>query len=157
MKLRTKVNWNDAFISYCTPTLDGQNKSYADIAYEYDVSLRAVERFGSKDTWVERRCEVGISKKSKYLAKRYDISVVVYNELLKTWLLMLEHARKTIEDALEGQEKLNPHDFATLSRALATITDQTRKFFPEPKVPTPKESVNITDDDVAQFNRFLGI
>lgn len=156
MKSRTKVDWNDAFVSYCTPTLDGQYKSYADIAYEYSVSLRAVERWGSRDMWYERRCEVGISKKTICLNERCQETSKLYDYLLDTWMMLVHYVRSKMIKVLEEDETMTPSQFAQLARGFATVTDQVLKLTPKPQEIKSNLAEEITDEDIRLFNRFLG-
>jgi hypothetical protein len=156
MKARTKVDWNEACVSYCTPTLDGQYKSYADIAFEYSVSLRAVERRGSRDMWYERRCEVGISKKTKCLDQRYQETTLLYDYLLDTWLMMVQDVRRKMIRALEDTETMTPRQYAQLSKGFAIVTDQILKLTPKPQEIKNNLAEEITDEDIRLFNRFLG-
>jgi len=157
MKTRNKPNWNEAFVSYCTPTLGGRNKSYGDIAIEFDTCVRTVERVGSRERWFERRCEVGVSKISKYLQERYDISVLIYNTLFRQWIAVLNSYDKLIENSLYGDTKMTPRDMLQFTKGLSVVTDQLLNLIPKPSYPDYEAlKTTVTPEDEELLNKFIG-
>lgn len=158
MKIRKHIDWNTAFISYCTPFSTGKYKSYTDIAKELGVTVRTVERQGSIERWVQRRCEVGISKTSKYLRKHEEVSIEIYKELKVLWILMLKIYRDHIY-VIALRETTNPcsiKDLLYVSRGLAILTDQTLKLFP--KINENQKHTAPKDSEIFEpIDTFLGI
>ncbi len=138
-----KINWNKAYSWY----IEDYTRSYSDVAREFKVTKRAVERKatkvlpdGSKNTWAMRRRLLG-ENAEKMTEQDYKKSVPARNEqhLLQYRNLQVVISTRIAMLAQEGKEYINPEngqriripsfdasELAGLARALKTAIDGER-------------------------------
>lgn len=138
-----KVNWNKAYAWF----IEDATRSYSDVAKEFNVTKRAVERQaskvspdGSKTTWAMRRRLLG-EKAEKKTEQDYKKSAAARNEqhLLQYRNLQIVISSRVAEISKQGKELIDPKtgeririssvdasELASLARGLKTAIDGER-------------------------------
>lgn len=81
-----KIDWNKAFIYYCTPIKEtGRLRGYRDVAEKFNVSRGAVEVVGLKHNWTEQRQEFGKMKLEAWQEEREKVVKETEREQFETW------------------------------------------------------------------------
>jgi len=89
------IDYNAAFIFYCTPDEEGRLPGYREVARHFSVARQTIERMGVKHKWAERRQKMGKEQIEK---------------AQKTVLEQIEEANKRHLDNYIEMEKLAMKD-----------------------------------------------
>lgn len=152
------------FESYLKPLPNGRLRSYQDIAEEYGVSLRTIEKAGKEGNWVNKRYKLGRLAQENFLEHKTEIVSDTKNRLYYLWqktLTLLEYELNTIDIAQqEGNNPIKPYEFDRLVRSLKTASNQLFIVLGQPiniekTNVTQEQPLEITDEDIEAMNRFL--
>ena len=81
-----KIDWNDAFIYYCTPRKEtGRLPSYREVAERFEITERQVEAMGAKCEWVDRRENFGRMKLEAWQEEREKVIKKTEQDQFSTW------------------------------------------------------------------------
>lgn len=99
-----KIDWNEAFIFYCTPDEEtGRLPSYAKVSEKFNVSLRNVEKMGEKYKWVERRHEIGKMKLDAWKEEREKVIKEAEREQFEIWNEAVDLMKKQVKQLIRRQ------------------------------------------------------
>ena len=142
---REKIDWNEAFVYYCTSKEDMTLPSYNDVALKFGVATQTVDRVGKRDEWVKKRADAGkrlleeFENNREELAKELNQRQFKNLEEMETVLMQnIKDMRKsqltllrpnmTIEEKIVALKHLKDQPFAIekLSNAIKNINNLQR-------------------------------
>lgn len=100
---RKKVDWNDAFLYYCTAKDDLSLPSYNDVALKYGVAKHTVERVGKRNKWVERRQDVGKKAIEEFEAQKEEKARELNQRQFKNLTEMEQVIMQTVKEMRKSQ------------------------------------------------------
>lgn len=123
-KQPTKIDWNKAFIFYCTADeRTGRMPTYRDVAENFAITERQVELIGSKYKWVDKRERFGKKslerwkeERGKLIEKLEQAQFETWNDAVEIMQKQLTHVKNKQADA-EAVEELLDDLFDELSMA----------------------------------------
>lgn len=134
-----KIDYEEAFIYYCTPDEDGRLKSYADVARHFNISERIIEKWGSRKSWVKRRESIGKRKVSQWTEEQAKLATEINQHLFEKWRKMLTLLGFELDDidisqmltyGTDGKKsdirRAKARDYKEFSEALKNTTDKLR-------------------------------
>jgi hypothetical protein len=102
----TKIDWNNAFIFYCTPNKEtGRLPTYLKVSEHYGINERHVEKMGSKHDWVERRDEVGKMTVDAWQGEREKLIKKTEQEQFATWNEAVRVMQRQVKQLFKRQDQ----------------------------------------------------
>lgn len=101
------VDWNLAFIDYCTIDFATHKKpTYKDISEKYGVAERNVEKIASREKWVKRRDEIGKQLQQDYKNNIKDLQDEANYRHGETWRMLQKSIRIEIAEIVDTQMRV---------------------------------------------------
>lgn len=109
-----RIDWNKAFIFYCTPDeRSGKLRSYRETAETFGISESAVEMMGSKHEWGRKREEMGKKRleiwqeeKEKAIKKVEQSQFSIWQDAVDIMQRQIGHVKRKQADAEAVEEVL---------------------------------------------------
>lgn len=176
---REKIDWNEAFVYYCTAKDDMTLPSYNDVAINYGVATQTVDRVGKRNKWVQRRGEAGKkaveefetqkAEKAKELNKKQfqnlaELEAVIMQtvkEMRKSQLTFLK-PDSTIDQKMMALKflKNQAFDLEKLSNAIKNVNNLQRIILgmateiSKQDINQKVEQVALTEDKIKEMDEF---
>lgn len=176
---REKIDWNEAFVYYCTAKDDMTLPSYNDVAIKYGVATQTVDRVGKRNKWVQRRGEAGKkaveefetqkAEKAKELNKKQfqnlaELEAVIMQtvkEMRKSQLTFLK-PDSTIDQKMMALKflKNQAFDLEKLSNAIKNVNNLQRIILgmateiSKQDINQKVEQVALTEDKIKEMDEF---
>jgi len=104
-KQPTKIDWNRAFIFYCTADeRTGRMPTYKDVAERFGVTERQVELIGSKYEWVDKRERFGKKSLERWKEERGKVIEKLEQNQFETWNEAVDIMQRQLNQVKRKQE-----------------------------------------------------
>lgn len=176
---KQKIDWNQAFIFYCTLDENNHLRSLNDVSKEFHVHQRNVEKISQRNNWVENRRKAGekavaafeeqkIELAKKINLRQFENLSKVESNILQV-ITNMQKARndfknaKTIEEKIAAAKLLTqePYDLEKLSNALKNVHNMQRVILGLPtdytkqKIDSHTTTTALTADQAKEMDEFI--
>lgn len=178
-KYRDHIDWNAAFIYYCTAEADHRMRSLHDVAVYFKINEKNVEKVSRRSEWVKRRKQAGERALAAFEDEKVELAKKLnqrqfenLNRLEENILQVMDNmqkARDTYKNATTIEEKLTaaklltqePYDFEKLSNALKNVHNMQRVILGMPtdytkqKIDTRTATIALTPEQAKEMDDFI--